>query len=285
MSGFSAAWLALREPADRAARDAGLLARAAAWLAGRPDPRVVDLGAGTGSTFRALADHLGSRQRWLFVDGDADLAAAGRAELAAWAAQRGLSVVAREQGLELTAPGRRITVDWRLADLSRDPLPVEGPVDLVTASALFDLVSAGFVERLAGAVAARGASVHAALDVDGADAWNPPHPADAAVAAGFRADQGRDKGFGAALGPGATRALAAALAGRGYAVAIAASPWRLGPADGPLIAVLADGWATAAAAGGADPAAAAAWRAARLARGGVTACTIGHCDLWASPPA
>lgn len=50
--GFAPQWLALREPADRAARDTALLARAA-HLAG-PAPVIVDLGAGTGASVRAL---------------------------------------------------------------------------------------------------------------------------------------------------------------------------------------------------------------------------------------
>ena len=45
---FSAEWLALREPADRAARDAGLLRRAAA--AAGPAPVIMDLGCGSGAT-------------------------------------------------------------------------------------------------------------------------------------------------------------------------------------------------------------------------------------------
>ena len=284
MSGFSPGWLALREPADAAARDPGLLAAAAAFLGRRADPLVVDLGAGTGATLRALAPHLGPRQRWLLVDGDAALAAAGRTAVVDWAARHGLAATPAEEGVDLVAPGRRVAVRWRLADLAADPLPVDGPVDVVTASALFDLVSAAFVERLAAAAAARGAAIYAALDVDGDDAWLPPHPADAAVFAAFRADQGRDKGFGPALGPLATEALAAALGGRGYAVATATSPWRLAAGEGELIAALVAGRAQAAASRpDVSREAVVDWRAARLAPGGVAGCTIGHRDLWAEP--
>ena len=48
--GFSADWLALREPADHAARDGDLLA-AAAQVAGAV---IVDLGCGTGSTLSLI---------------------------------------------------------------------------------------------------------------------------------------------------------------------------------------------------------------------------------------
>ena len=71
--GFAADWLALREPADRAARDEALARRAAA--AAGPDPLIVDLGCGTGATWRALSPYLPKGARWRFVDKDPELLA------------------------------------------------------------------------------------------------------------------------------------------------------------------------------------------------------------------
>src|SRR5688572_24820143 len=73
---FSAEWLALREPADTAARSA-VLAREVASSFDRHTPvRALDLAAGTGANARYLADHFGSRQDWLLVDHDPQLLAA-----------------------------------------------------------------------------------------------------------------------------------------------------------------------------------------------------------------
>ena len=67
MSGFAAAWLRLREPADAAARDAELVAGFAA-----PSERfVIDLGAGAGANLRYAAPRLGGVQHWTLVDHDA----------------------------------------------------------------------------------------------------------------------------------------------------------------------------------------------------------------------
>ncbi len=56
MSGFDAAWLALREPHDHAARSASLADRFALAVGARP--RLTDLGAGTGANLRYRGAHL-----------------------------------------------------------------------------------------------------------------------------------------------------------------------------------------------------------------------------------
>jgi len=281
MTGFSSHWLELREPADHAARNAALTAAVAAFAAARPALTIVDLGAGTGSTLRALSPLLRPPQHWVLVDDDAALAAAGRRALADWAASNGRTARDAGGGLDVGDAGTPVTAVWHHADLAAaDWTALLAGADLVTASALFDLVSTTFVERLAAAAAKAGVAVYAALDVDGAAVWEPPHPDDAAVATGFRRDQRRDKGFGPALGPDAVDVLAQALSGRGYAVSTAPSPWRLGAGEAALMAALADGWASAAVRAGVDPATGERWRRARAT---ATACTIGHADLFAVP--
>ncbi len=249
MSGFDADWLALRAGADARARDGALL-RAAAEAAG--DGLILDLGAGTGATLGALAP-LAPCARWLLADSDPALLAraAARAEALGVAAE--IAVCDLNDDLEALA--------------ARRPA-------LIAASAFFDLTSGAFVARVAATARAAGAAVYAALTYDGREDWRPPHPEDAAVAAAFRADMGRDKGFGPALGPEAGAALAAALRAEGFAVRAAPSPWRLERArDGALIAALAQGTAAAARAS-------AAWRAARAL---AETAEIGHLDLFAAP--
>jgi SAM-dependent methyltransferase len=249
---FEAAWLDLREPADAAARDPGLLAAAAAHLGEAPAPVALDLGCGTGATARAFGTRVAGL-RWRLLDRDA-----GLLRLAA----------ARVPGAELVAAD--------LAALER--LPLEG-VRLVTASALFDLVSRAWVEALAARLAAAGLGLYAALSYDGRLAWQPALAADEAGRAAFNRHQRTDKGFGPALGSDAGAALAEAFGARGYAVRTARSDWRLGP--GALQAALADGVAAAAAAAGC--AGASAWGQARRAASGSGSCTVGHIDVLALP--
>ncbi len=259
MSGFDAGWLALREPADRAARAAHLVARAGADLAAHAAPVVCDLGAGTGASVRAFGDAFPPDTRWCLVDDDADVLAEAR---------------------RLCGP-----VEVRRADLAADPAAWGAECRLVTATALFDLAAPAWIEALADRLAADRLPLLACLSYDGRLRIAPPDPLDAAVHAGFDADQRRDKGLGGpAAGPEAAGVLARALTARGYRVETADSPWVLEPeAHAALIAALVAGFADAAAQAGALPATEArAWAAARA--GTARRVTVGHLDLYAVPP-
>ncbi|MDP4006171.1 class I SAM-dependent methyltransferase [Methylobacterium sp. NEAU K] len=277
MSGFSSYWLGLREPADNLARDAGLVAALADALPDRQAVAVVDLGCGTGSNLRALAPHLPPRQAWTLIDHDPVLLAAARETLAAWADQ----AEAEGEDLVLDKGGKRLRVTFASLDLAAEPArALDSAPDLITAAALFDLVSRDWLDRFVAAVAAAAATFYTALSYDGTETWHPPHPADAAMQAAFLGHQGGDKGFGAALGPGATAALAEAFSRHGYVVRTAASPWHLGPDQGDLIGLLKAGKAQAVRETGlvhSDHVE--EWEAARGAPG--TTVVIGHADLLA----
>ncbi|MDX2264652.1 MAG: SAM-dependent methyltransferase [Hyphomicrobiales bacterium] len=274
MSGFSADWLALREAADMRARAASLIGRLRLAFADRAEIAVADIGCGTGSTVRAVAPALGARQRWRLYDHDRALLSTARERLSAWAQE------ADDDGdaLRLVWYGKTLIVTLHELDLRSGvgPVMAEKP-DILTASALFDLVSPPWIERFAQAV--EGAAVYAALTYDGREEWSPPHPDDARALAAFHAHQRTDKGFGPAAGPDGATLLAAALERAGRTVETAYSPWRLGADDAALIAALANGAAgVALELGGLSADEAAAWAADRR---GAAACVIGHTDLLA----
>src|SRR5581483_10594046 len=72
-----------REPLDAAARSPVLAARLSASLPARP--RLLDLGAGTGSLFRWLAPRIGRAQAWLLADDDDALVAEAFERTLVWA--------------------------------------------------------------------------------------------------------------------------------------------------------------------------------------------------------
>jgi hypothetical protein len=223
VSGFSAEWLELREPYDLRARNAAVLDTVFDQLAGQPSVAIVDLACGTGSTFRALSPRIKTRQNWRLVDND-------------------LSLLAR---VPPSSPG--ITVTAAPVDLNRD---LEGafdsPADLVTTSALLDLVSADWLNRLAVEAAARRLPVYAALSYDGRAELAPSDPLDSRIVDAVNRHQRKDKGFGPALGPSAAQAAIAAFERVGYAVTHGLADWEFGPLDREIQTEILSGWAAAA---------------------------------------
>lgn len=278
MSGFSADWLALREPADQRSRSAERARALEQHFAGRSPVAVVDLGCGTGSNLRGTFAHLPAEQLWTLVDYDPVLLAAARVRLAAWAERSKPD----GDGLRLEHAGRAIRVRFRQVDLNAaDGIAAalgERP-DLVTASAFFDLCSGPFIERFAHEVALRRAAFFTVLTYNGDQRWLPAHPDDPRMATAFHAHQRTDKGFGAAAGPDAPAVLARAFRAFGYAVSEGDSPWLLGPADQRLVSELASGFADAAGELGAE-ARATAWDWRSQPRVGAI---VGHTDTLALP--
>ena len=271
MSGFSIDWLDLREDADHRARSSTLLEQALRWLTAHPSspgkPVVVDLGAGTGSTLRAFAASgagTGSLT-WQLVDHDRTL----------------LDEVQRRHGAEHQ-------IKCCEADLTRiTALPLQDAA-LLTASALFDLVSADFIEALASRLQhqnqAQPIGVYAALNYDGITRWTPSHPLDDTVLDAFNRDQRRDKGFGPALGPEAGDCMQRVFTQAGFTVHSASSPWELDGNDQQLVSALIDGIAGAVAQ---DPRLDSAtlrdWVDFRLKNVASGTCIVGHTDLLALP--
>jgi len=264
---FSPEWLALREPADHASINAAVRAALADAVANRPALKIVDLGCGAGSNLRGLSPALPSGQHWTLVDYDPRLLEAARSRLAGF-------------------PTDRISgIAYRQADFSGgdfEPL-IEG-ADLVTAAALFDLVSPAVIGKLAAAVARRRQIFSTVLTYDGIAAWLPADAADNGMREAFNRHQHGDKGFGPAAGPDATEALARAFADHGYRIVRGKSPWVLDGTFAELRRDLDRGWASAVHETGMVPGATIdAWLARRLAD--PSAITIvGHEDILALPP-
>jgi SAM-dependent methyltransferase len=293
-AGFSASWLQQREPFDAAARDRAaprlqLLPRLAAWRGTAPAPlRVLDLACGTGANLRWLAPKLGGAQQWLVVDHDAAL-------LRCWPRALGLSAPPRAAGrtsapLRLAGPGFQADIQRLQLDLAQALPQLPWPaVQLVTASALLDLVSLPWLQRLVAAATGAGSAWLMALSVDGRHRWSLADEADARVAALFAAHQQRHKGFGGpALGAAAGPVLQQLLRAAGYRVHTARSDWRLEGRSAPALALqraLIDGMAQAATEqAAAEGATVRAWQQRRQVLAPRTVLQVGHVEVLALPP-
>lgn len=226
-------WLALREPADAAARSSALaeelttLPPPGANRDHRADPDrpwvVHDLGSGTGSMRRWLAPRLPVPQTWVEHDHDPALSGTG----------------------SMLAAGSAVASACRcdLGGLTAEHL---AGADLVTGSALLDVLTAATADRVAAACAQLSAPLLVTLTVTGRVRLEPADPLDADLSAAFNDHQRRATRSGRLLGPGAAGHVAERLRATGAEVLTAPSPWLLGSADTALIAAWLDGWVGAA---------------------------------------
>ncbi|MBL8833580.1 MAG: class I SAM-dependent methyltransferase [Rhodospirillales bacterium] len=189
MTGFSADWLALRAPADAAARSRALARMFARAL--RPGAHVADLGAGRGALTGWLGKFLPKGTRWTLVDGDARLLS-----------------------LALHGRKRRMSLGGRLPE-----------ADAYVSTALIDLTGPAWLRHLVRHARGRPMLMH--LAVDGRHEFSIPHPLDEAVLTAFARHQRRFKGLGPALGGEAPFAFATMARRAGYRVALARSDWSL----------------------------------------------------------
>ena len=261
---FSADWLALREPYDRRARNAVVLDAVAAAFKSLRQIRVVDLACGTGSTLRALTSRFSQQQNWTLVDNDLGLLARAAA----------------------TPRAESVSVTGKPVDLAHYlEATLDGPVDLVTTSALLDLVSEPWLERLTVEIAARRIPLYAALSYNGHIAFDPSDPFDARIVEAFNAHQRTDKGFGPALGPLAATKTIARFEALGYAVTQGPSDWFAGPDDRDFQSDVMSGFAGAARGVDAPVVDTVEWltRRRQLLAAGRSMLRVGHVDFFATP--
>jgi hypothetical protein len=281
---FSADWLALREPADVAARSTTLVRAVASMFDGSHTMRALDLACGTGANARYVSDRIGARQDWLLVDYDSALLAQVRACMTVWAASRGARIADDGGELRVTCEGQApASFKTFLADLRRldDPSIFEGRV-LVTGSALLDLVSESWVRNLAHVCRANGARALFALTYDGRIRCRPEEPEDGRVRRLVNEHQRIDKGFGPALGPTAVDVVERTFGALGYRSGREPSDWIVESGAAELQRQLIAGWTEAATAmAPSEEASIRRWRDRRLSHldQGRSRLAVGHEDI------
>ena len=277
-SSFTPEWLSLREPADTAARNADVLQALRRRFRNRRQLIICDLGSGTGAAVRAFADLLPEKQSWILIDNDKRNLATAKQILAAWAQD----AKSTKNGLELRYRGRTISVETQLRDISNANFDWPDQTGLVTASALFDLTSRAWINRLVRSLQDKSLPLLATLTFNGQIGTDPKHPSDRAISASFRAHMRRDKGFGPAAGSNAAVILQRKLTEAGYRLVTGQSPWILTREHRALLNATAGGIAAAAKQMGVVPKSEIiAWNA-RFKRQASTL-EIGHEDIFALP--
>jgi SAM-dependent methyltransferase len=292
MGDFKPDWLAMREPADLAARSVRLTSLLADRLAEGPAGpgdtvlRVLDIGTGSGANMRYLAERLPPHQSWLLVDRDPALLAALPSRVRSWGVARGFAVTPLPDGVLVSDDRMRCQARTQRLDLAADRAACDADLfagcGLVTASALLDLVSEEWLRSLAGRCHDAGAAVLFALTYDGRIHCSPPEPEDDTIRTLVNSHQRTDKGFGAAMGPTAPVSAARVFTDAGYDVQHDPSDWVLEPDARELQERLIEGWAAAATAiATGQESSIRSWSARRIAHvaAGCSRLIVGHEDL------
>ncbi len=261
-------WLALREPVDAAARSAELVEEIRRYLPPTGGTTVHDLGCGTGSMARWLAPRLIGVQHWVLYDRDAELLTRAAANPP-----------------DSAADGVPVTTQTRLRDVTRlHPEELAG-ANLITASALLDVMTVDELERLVTSCAGVGCPVLITLSVTGRVELTPADPFDRCVADAFNAHQRRTVGARRLLGPAGAGAAVDRFTRLGFDVLVRPSPWWLGPGRAALAARWFTGWLAAASEQRPELAATFSYGRRRLAEvaEGRLSITVGHADLLVRP--
>ena len=277
MTGFSTDWLNLREPYDHGARNRNVERKVAAWCRGQENSwlRIVDLGAGTGSNFRALSPRLPGRQEWLLLDHDAVLLQQVTKLTCNWADECAYDWHIADDRIHI---GNCI-VHCQQIDFAHGLILPPQRIDLLSAAALMDLVSAAWFESL---ISCDCDAIYTVLTYDGRIEWQPQDAWDKTARGLVNRHQLGDKGFGPALGPQAPAAMARRLARHGFEVVSGHSDWFLTRADRAIQSYLLNGWYQAIAQI-APSRELEAWLQRRqgLVDGGDSRLQVGHRDLFA----
>jgi SAM-dependent methyltransferase len=221
----AAGWLALREPADAAARSTALVEALRPYLADDRVTSVHDLGCGTGSMARWLAPRLSGPQHWVLHDRDAELLALAEADPP-----------------RASSDGAPVRVESRHHDVTRLAPSVLADASLVTASALLDMLTSDELDRLVHDCASTGCPLLLTLSVTGRVELAPADPWDEPFVAAFNEHQRRVSDIGRRLGPDAVEAAVEGFARLGREVEVRPSPWNLGPDSAELTRQWLAGW-------------------------------------------
>lgn len=257
---FAQEWLRLREPVDHRSRNGEVMQACSDWCEAKRPQKALDLAAGAGSNARYLAPRLPMIEEWLLVDHDADLLEQSRDQFQT-------KVANLANGVAKTL--------------------LDG-VQLVTASALLDLVSHSWLEHLVERCRAQRIALLFAISVDGRIRFDPPLHNDPLIVASFAKDQTLEKGLGAPLGATAPKHMKQLLSDHGFATVSGAADWHLDAGDATLQRMFLDSYTQAARQS--EPAAIEeinAWLETRhaLIAAGDHKIEVGHTDIFASPVA
>lgn len=198
---FATDWLEERYRFDIAARNPSVEAACLQYFSNATDIRIIDIGAGSGANFVYLADKFPQLQHWALVDLNPKLLNAARTRIKTWGIAKGYKVSEHGDQLSLEKDDRRIEVHLVHGSMLKLPKTFNlSSYQLVTASAVFDLLTADMASQLLNTLHANRLALFATLNYQHME-YFPREEDDQRFIEQYEQHMQRQQAFGRALGP------------------------------------------------------------------------------------
>ncbi len=206
-TGFHTAWLEERFVFDSNARNKLVEKAFRQHFDQKQSINILDLGAGSGSSFLYLAEKLPMHQQWTFVELNPDLVAAAIQRILNIADQKKWIVLEAGEVIRLRLSGKDVSIKVINGSFLELPELVDvKSFDLATAAAVLDLLTLEMLHELLKVLAGNQVALLATINYAGMG-FEPEEPGDKYYAALYSQHMQREQAFGKTLGADCTQAI------------------------------------------------------------------------------
>ena len=230
-TGFDTNWLDERFSFDNKARNLNVEKTCFSHLNKKNNLKLIDIGSGSGSSCVYLMKKLPQNQKWTFIELNPNLAKASLIRLEKVALDNNWLAHRSQNMLIIEAPKKTIQIKVINASfLELDTLLDLSKVDLVTAAAVFDLLSKKMLQDFLNLLLANKVALLATINYAGM-AFHPAEVADIHFANLYGKHMLRPRDFGQSTGPNCSRVMMNFYQKKGIAAICGASNWLVRPTD------------------------------------------------------
>ena len=224
---FETNWLDRRYQYDNAARDKKVEEACLNYLENKSSVTILDIGSGTGSNCLYFMEKMPTVQNWIFVEHDEHLSKYALERIKKQASELGYSIKGDAQKLCLEKENRQVEISYitdsffdldKKVDLSK--------VDLVTAGAVFDLLSFKQFVDIASIVLENEIALLATMNY-AEMSFSPEEASDILFIEKYEKHMSRTQEFGKAMGKDCSRSMVKFFRKHQREVVYGASVWNL----------------------------------------------------------
>jgi len=224
---FETNWLDRRYHYDNAARDKKVEKACLKYLQNKSSVTILDIGSGTGSNCLYFLEKMPAIQNWIFVEHDERLSKYALDRIKKQVTKTGYSIKEESQKLTLQKENRQIEISY-ITDsfLDLDKKVDLSTVDLVTAGAVFDLLSFKQFVDIASIILENEIALLATMNYAEMN-FSPVEASDVLFIEKYEKHMSRPQEFGKAMGKDCSRSLVKFFRKHQKDIVYGASVWRL----------------------------------------------------------